>query len=294
MMAPNKLITFALLLLPSLLHAQVKDSSDAVVNTKRLRVFGLGSGVVYTGSLIGLSQLWYNNSEQQSFHFFNDNAEWKQVDKIGHFYTSFYISAATSRALRWSNIKQSRADLIGSLTGFLTMAPIEILDGFSPDYGASAGDLLANAGGAALYLAQSALWNEVRIWPKFSYHDTRYSSIRPEVLGDTWSSKLLKDYNGQTHWLSVDVDKFMAFPRWLNIAVGYGADQMVHARDYENEMNGYRSYRQYYLSIDFDLTAIRTKSKALKTVIFFVNMIKIPAPTVEFSQKGMKVHAFYF
>ena len=32
------------------------------------------------------------------FDFFNDNGEWKQVDKIGHFYSTYYFSYGTSRA----------------------------------------------------------------------------------------------------------------------------------------------------------------------------------------------------
>ena len=54
------------------------------------------------------------------------------------------------------------------------------------------------------------------------------------------------------------------------------------------------AYRQFYLGIDFDLTAIKTRSKALKTILFIADMIKLPAPTVEFSTKGTRFHAFYF
>jgi hypothetical protein len=113
-------------------------------------------------------------------------------------------------------------------------------------------------------------------------------------LGDSWSSKILKDYNGQTHWLSVDVDRFIKFPKWLNIAVGYGAEKMIYARDEQNIKVNLDPYRQYYLSIDFDLTSIKTKSKTIKTLIFIVNMIKLPAPAIEFSRKGIKCHALYF
>ncbi|NJM25882.1 MAG: DUF2279 domain-containing protein, partial [Bacteroidia bacterium] len=109
------------------------------------------------------------------------------------------------------------------------LVPVEIFDGFSDAYGASAGDLIADAAGPLLYLGQKALWQEVRIHPKFSFHQTRYAPMRPDLLGDNLTSEVLKDYNGQTYWLSVDVDKFIQFPRWLNIAVGYGAEEMITA-----------------------------------------------------------------
>ena len=255
----------------------------------------IGGTVVYGATLAGLSHLWYSDSESQSFRFFNDNTEWNQVDKVGHFFSSFYFSYGTSRALQWCNVPPKKSDLIGSLVGFGVMLPIEILDGFSDAYGASTGDLIANAAGSAFYLGQTALWDEVRIYPKFSFHQTEYAGLRPDLLGEDFTSELLKDYNGQTFWLSVDMDKFIKFPAWLNLAAGYGAEGMVYARDHQNIEKGYpKPYRQLYLSIDFDLRAIKSRSKVVNTLIFFASMIKIPAPTLEFSNRGVKFRPLYF
>lgn len=273
-------------------YAQQTDSLH--VNKKRLNKVVAFSAAAYTGTLIGLSELWYKDSDRQSFRFFNDNAEWKQVDKLGHFYAGFYFSYGTSKALRWSNVQPRKADLIGAATGFLVLAPIEIFDGFSDAYGASAGDLVANATGSMLFLGQSLLWKDIRIYPKFSFHPTNYADLRPNTLGDSFSSQLLKDYNGQTYWICFDMDKFMKFPEWLNLAVGYGAQGMVYARDSQNNEAGFSAYRQYYLSVDFDLTGIRTRSKVLKTLFKVVSLIKLPAPAMELSKKGVKFHPAYF
>jgi hypothetical protein len=213
---------------------------------------------------------------------------------LGHFYSSFYFSYGTSQALKWANVQQRKAELIGAATGFLVMVPIEIFDGYSDAYGASSGDLIANATGSIFFLGQSLLWNETRIYPKFSFHQTDYAALRPNTLGDTYSSEVLKDYNGQTYWLSFDMDKFMRFPKWLNLAVGYGANEMVYARDAQNEAAGFSAYRQYYFAIDFDLTGIKTRSKVLKTFFSLVSLIKLPAPTLEFSKKGTKFYPAYF
>jgi hypothetical protein len=81
----------------------------------------------------------------------------------------------------------------------------------------------------------------------------------------------------------------------LNFAIGYGAEGMVYARDYQNIEAGHaKPFRQYYLAIDFDLTAIKSRSKVINTLLFVANMIKIPAPTLGFSQKGVKFHPLYF
>lgn len=295
MRAINKLLVIASvgLLFSQNGFSQTIDSTQTV-NKKRLRTFVLASGTAYGLTLAGLNELWYKDSEKEPFHFFNDNNEWKQVDKVGHFYSAFYFSYGTSKALSWCGLPQQKANLWGALTGFLVLVPIEILDGFSADYGASVGDLAADAAGAAFFLGQSALWHEIRIQPKFSFRRTSYAPLRPEVLGNGLATELFKDYNGQTYWLSFDMDKFLRFPKWLNLTVGYGANEMVYATDAENTAMGYHAYREYYLGLDFDLTAIKTKSRVLKKVFALVSIIKLPAPTIEFSSKGTRFHAFYF
>lgn len=272
--------------------AQVSDSTS--VNKKKLRTFIIASAVGYGSGVAALNYVWYKNTDRQSFRFFNDNAEWKQVDKAGHFFSSFYLSDLTGRALKASGVRPRKSDVIGALSGFLLTMPIEIMDGFSDGYGASVGDLVADAAGPAFYLGQQVVWDQIRIYPKFSFHRTDFAPLRPALLGDDLMSEIVKDYNGQTYWLSVDVDKFTRFPGWLNISLGYGAHEMVFARDHQNETMDFYPYRQYYLGLDLDLTAIRTRSKVLKTLLYLANAIRLPAPALEFSSRGTKFHPFYF
>jgi len=289
----KSILLLALLLSTPWVHAQSAADSTQI-NRKRLNAFLIGGGATYAITLAGLNELPYKGNGREAFHFFNDNYEWKQVDKIGHFYSSFYLSYATARTLRWAHVPARKADFAAALTGFLLLVPVEIFDGFSPAYGASAGDLIADAAGPVLFLGQTLAWNEIRITPKFSFHRTSYAPLRPNILGSDLTSEILKDYNGQTYWLSIDMDKFMPFPKWLNLAVGYGANGMVSASDRQNRDMGYEPVRQYYLALDFDLTAIRTRSKAVKTLIFLANMVRLPAPAVEFSPHSTRFYAFYF
>lgn len=306
-MAVNRrVLILVAFLLPFAMYGQVPAASDSskgkdfeagspAVNKKRLKNLVIVSGTAYGVTLAGLHHLWYKDAEKQSFAFFNDNAEWKQVDKLGHFFSTFYFSYGTASALKWCNVPAKKSDLIGAVTGFAIMVPIEIMDGFSDAYGASSGDLLANAAGSAFYLGQTRLWNEVRIYPKFSFHRTGYAQHRPNVLGDDLASESLKDYNGQSYWLSVDMDKFVRFPKWLNFVVGYGAEGMVYARDRQNIENGFgEPYRQFYLGIDFDLTAFKTRSGFVNTLIMIANMVKLPAPAIEFSRSGTTFRPFMF
>jgi hypothetical protein len=272
------------------LIGQSRDS----INRQRLKTVMLTEGIVYTGVMIGLNSIWYSQYDKQSFQFFNDWPEWKQMDKLGHLYSSFQLSSINSRALQWSGVSKKKSDITGSIVGFVMISSIEIMDGFSSGYGASVTDLAANAVGSGLYLGQNLLWNEVRIYPKYSFHRTEFAALRPETLGDGLLEEMVKDYNGQTYWFSFDLDKFFKFPKWLNLAVGYGAESMIYARDEQNIEQGFYPYRQLYLSLDFDLTAIKSRSKVVNTLIYFANMIKLPAPALEFSQGKVKSYLFYY
>jgi hypothetical protein len=178
------------------------------------------------------------------------------------------------------------------------------LDGFSSEWGFSFADLGANAAGSLMYIAQGLGWDEQRITLKYSFMQSDYSQYRPNVLGKNLTENLLKDYNGQTYWLSVNLSSFMKedtrLPKWLNVAVGYGADGMTGGDfnppyiDHDGNQIYFDRYRQYYLSLDVDLTRIKTKSKVLKTFFNTIGFIKIPAPALEFSEKGVKGNLFGF
>ena len=269
------------------------------VNKQRLVVLGSGFTVGYTAMLVGLNKAWYEEQERTGFHFFNDNRQWKQVDKTGHFWGAFHQSRVGIDLMRWAGVPDKKAILYGGLTGIILQTPIEIFDGYQADYGASVGDLVANTAGSAAIVAQELAWREVRIMPKYSFHTTRYADVRPNVLGSNFSEQALKDYNGQTYWLSVNVGDFLKeetrYPKWLSIAVGYGAEEVVYNSSSGNLAAGFDAHRQFYLSPDLNLMRFKGKSKVWNTALYLLSAIKIPAPALEYNHKrGFKVHPLYF
>jgi uncharacterized protein YfiM (DUF2279 family) len=284
-----------IILLQGNLNAQQKINSDSI-DSKRLNTLLISTGVIYTGSLIALNQLWYSDHPKEEFHFFDDSREWLQMDKLGHFYSAFHISQAGSRTLQWTGMSQKKSAIWGSVLGFALMVPIELMDGYSSEYGASGTDLLANFIGAGFYLGQDLLWKEVRIHPKFSYLNSGIADYRPEVLGKNTRERLFKDYNGQTYWLSFDMYSLVKVkPKWLNLAFGYGVNNMVNASGTTTSEFQQESYRQYYLAIDIDLTHIHTKSKVANTLLYLVNLIHLPAPALEFNQQNkFTFHPIHF
>jgi hypothetical protein len=271
------------------------------LNKKRLKTLAISEIAIGSAALIGLNQVWYADYPRSNFHFINDNAEWLQMDKAGHVFSSYHLGSFGANALKWSGASRKSQLIYGSTLGLAFMTTVEVFDGYSANWGASLGDIAANVSGTALYVSQELLWKEQRIVPKFSFHTTPYASARPNVLGSSIQEQLLKDYNGQTYWLSANIHSFAktsAIPKWLNLAFGYGAEGMITGNDeFVNTifLPESKRYRQFYLSLDVDLTKIETKSHFVKTILTVFNSIKIPAPTFEIKGLGgTKLHFIYF
>ncbi|MBP6758399.1 MAG: DUF2279 domain-containing protein [Flavobacterium sp.] len=274
--------------------------SDSL-NKKRQNSVFITETILASGALIGLNQLWYADYPKSNFHFINDNAEWMQMDKVGHLYSSYHIGRLGAEALNWSGSSKKNQLIYGASLGFLFLTTVEVMDGFSEEWGASMGDVVADASGTALYVSQELIWNEQRIIPKFSFHTTQYANYRPDLLGNSMQEKILKDYNGQTYWFSANLHSFSKksnIPKWLNLALGYGAEGMIGENDDKNQLIfpiKPEKYRKFYLSLDLNLAKINPKSHFLKTIFSVLNTVKIPAPTLEYSpHRGFKFYALYF
>ena len=278
---------------------QYLTPSDTL-NTSRKQTVYITQTALLTASLIGLNQLWYADYPKSSFHFIKDNNQWLQIDKMGHFYSSYHLSSIGARALKWSGATHKEQLIFGTATALGFLTTVELFDGFSAQWGASIGDVVANTTGAALFVSQELLWNEQRIIPKFSYQKSNFASIRPNTLGATASAQIVKDYNAQTYWLSFNISSFTKWervPAWINIALGYGGSNMLFGTKNDALLNGFiqNEYRQFYLSLDIDLTKIKTKSPLLKTFFSVFNTLKIPAPTLQFNaNRQSRGHLFFF
>ena len=271
------------------------EKSDTL-NIKRRNAIIISEGIVLSGALISLNELWYKKYPQRNFHLKNDYNQWKQMDKVGHFMTSYYGGKLGMDALNWAGVSKKNQLIYGAGIGFVFLSAVEILDGFSEEWGASTSDVIANAAGTGFLIGQELLWKEQRISVKYSFHQTNFAKQRPAILGENYFQQTLKDYNGQTYWLSANIwsfNKKSTIPKWLNIALGYGAEGMLYGNTTTPTLN--TPYRQFYLSLDVDLTKIKTNSEFLKSVFSVINFIKIPAPTIEIDTKGkVRFHYLYF
>ncbi len=304
------LVLFALISLNAFSQLQVKDDSfeyfseevledkdDSLNNIKRNVGIVIGTeAALYAGSMSGLYFLWYAGYDQSPFHFYNDNAEWLQMDKFGHAMSSYHVGLIGYEALRLAGLDEKRSLLYGAPLGFVFLSTVEIFDGLSTGWGFSWGDMAANALGTGLFMGQQALWHEQRIAMKYSYHNTQFPQYRPNLLGSNLPERMLKDYNGQTIWLSFNLkslfmDDESRFPSWINLALGYSAEGMTGGFYNVNQYNGqvipeFTRTRQFILSPDIDLTRIPVENKFLKTTLKVLSFIKIPMPALMLDSQG--------
>ena len=270
------------------------------LNVPRRNAVIITESSLATSSLVGLNQLWYADYPQSNFHTINDSGEWLQMDKFGHVFSSYQVGRVGADLLAWSGVSERDQLIYGSTLGFAYLGVVEVFDGFSEEWGFSWTDILANAAGTSLYVGQQLLWKEQRITLKYSFHQTHYAVQNPAKLGDGWTEEFLKDYNGQTYWLSVNLHSFFKeseVPKWLNVAFGYGAEGMLTGENesVNNNLITQDRRRQFYFSLDVDLSRIQTKSHFLKTIFSIFNVLKVPFPTVEFTEKnGFRFHGIYF
>ncbi len=295
-MRPKRLFWANLLIL---LIGQTKvaasDPDTSGLNQKQKWIIGAHTGV-YIGGFTGLYQLWYADHNTGSFHFFNDNDEWGQMDKAGHIYGAYAESRYSSDLFEWSGFSKKRSVLMGSAYSLLFQTTVEVFDGFSEGWGASYGDIIANFAGTGTYLSQELIWDQQRISVKFSYRETKYPAYRPDLLGNNFVESIFKDYNGQTYWLSANVSSFLnegsRFPEWLNIAFGYGIDGFIsgdpldHPDIFLKNSDIFPRMRIFYLSPDLNLEKINVRSKFLKMTFSILNNFKFPLPAVGFSDSG--------
>lgn len=273
--------------------------SDTLNKKRRTGVY-VTEAVLGTAALIGLNELWYSEYPRGGFQFVNDNDQWLQMDKFGHVFSSYYIGKMGMDALAWAGDTKKNQLLYGATLGFVFLTAVEIMDGFSQQWGFSPGDMAANALGTGILIGQELLWDEQRIQIKFSFSQSPYAQYNPDLLGSNTLEQVLKDYNGQSYWLSFNVWSFKKesnFPKWLNLSLGYGANGLpVGSFDNSTEPpTPIESYRQFFASVDVDLTKIKTNSDVLKTVFNVFNFVKVPAPALEYRSNGQwKFHWLYY
>ena len=292
-------------------------------NAKRFWIASGTGAAMYTGLSITLWKAWYKDYPLTSFHTFNDMGEWENMDKYGHFFSAYGECNWFYGGAKWTGLTKRQSIWVAAGIGTLIQGTIEVMDGFSEKWGFSVADIAFNTGGVGLFAGQELLWGEQRIMLKMSnsrkhyprgkiissdgHNETSLFQRADDLYGSSFAEQFLKDYNAQTLWMSFNISSFVRketfIPKWLNLAIGYGAENMFGGYTNEWTDNGakfdvstrFPRYRQYYLSFDIDFTRIPTKNRTLKAFFRMLNIIKFPSPTLELNaHRGLKFYPLYF
>lgn len=286
-----------------------------------------GAGTAIYGSMsAALWSAWYKDYPLTRFHLFNDWGEWKDMDKAGHLFSTHLICSYTFQGAHWTGMNRRSAMWTAAGVGMGIMATVEVMDGFSEEWGFSLGDLGFNTLGMGLFVSQELFWQEQRISMKVSGVRPHYSKEplfstdgqqvttlderAAGLYGTNFFHVILKDYNALTVWSSVNLYSFTKgkgtkLPPWLNVAIGYGAGNVYGGFENKWTADGgtvfslnpemYPRYRQFYLSPDVDWRKIPVKQKWLKFTLGLFNWLKFPAPALEVNTLGkMKFHYLHW
>jgi len=307
---PDAILPYTVLPYTDLPDTDLPDTVLPIKSKPRLWLVGSGHAILWATTFAALNNAWYRDYPRSSFHFFDDRREWKQMDKAGHVWTAYQLSRHSAEAWRWAGISNRQAAWFGGASAFAFQSIIEVLDGFSEEWGFSLGDMEANLIGSGGYIAQQLLFRNQVLQVKLGYKPYSYpGDLQPrrnQLFGSTLPEQILKDYNSQRYWLSANLKSISGaagVPAWLNLAIGYSADGIFGGRTNQwtdkqgnsFNRNDIPRVRRFYLSPDLDLTKIKTKRRFLRSAFFILNMVKIPAPAIEYNTKGkLKLHVLLF
>ncbi len=297
------------------------ENSTTYNKTRFKYAFGFATAA-YVSFSVGFYNAWYAKYEQSKFHTFNDWGEWNQMDKAGHIFSGYFQSLFCYNGAKWAGLSENKSIATGLIAGTLFQSTIEVMDGFSKEWGFSLHDVGANVAGLSTFYFQQKYWKEQRItlkessWPRAYYNqiiesengiDYTTEKLRAkELYGTSWGERALKDYNVQTYWASINVKSFFPesqWPAWANIAIGYGADNLFGGFNnmWISKNNNKYDYsfkdrqRQFYLALDYDLRKVKTKNHFLKALLNTLNIYKFPAPAIEYNSKeGFKFHIILY
>lgn len=254
---------------------------------------GTEAAFIAVQHIIQVQTIW---SETTSFRFVEDGDYAMYVDKLGHFYGSYFSGYMYNEFFLMSGFSRESATLLGCGLGLAYSTYVEIMDGFGKDWGFSPTDFYSDVSGSVFFLLQHYIPYMQNFTPKFMYFPPEWHG----ELSRKPSSFFIDDYSSQTFFLSMNVHNMLPesmkryWPAWLQLSVGYAARNMV---DYLNPGITYDPSRspvkfatvagspRYILALDYDLVKLLPDGPNWWN--WFkqsMNYIKLPSPAVEFGE----------
>jgi hypothetical protein len=262
------------------LNQDLGTKSNERLNTLSTRQKWIAGGLIaQQAASLYLEYKWWWENNYHPFVIGNDggfNNYSLGIDKVGHFYTSYMYSNLLYELLKWGSFEEKTGLWVSTTLPFVWALSIELGDGFS-SFEFSSRDLLANSLGIGYALAQRKIKYLQNFKFKYSYFPGQY--FRDQNFKG-WA--LTADYDGHIYWLSADLHGILPetakrfWPKYLNLSAGYGVRNFAESYYYWGQ--GYEIKREFFVGLDYNLSAIGVKSKTAKTLLNMVNYYHLPAP----------------
>jgi hypothetical protein len=235
------------------------------------------AGVV-TGIHIYQYQAWWENKGGR----FHSEVQWNyaaQLDKFGHMFAGYFTSYLGHEALITSGVGEGTAKWIAPLIGAAFTTYVEIEDGFAGGWGFDPTDQIANLTGAGLYAAQQYFPPLQNIGMKWSYWPTPDPTVGQRAHGTT----VIDNYNSTSIWFSLNMANILPggiyWPRWLRLAVGYGATN-TNRKDANNQL--LPADRRIFVGLDYDLVELVPDIGPFGNwLVQTLNYLHLPAPALQ-------------
>lgn len=193
-------------------------------SSKNFRTGLLISSFALGTALYGALNWWDDSSSQFRVRhegWFNEDTPNGGADKLGHAY-SFYVSTRLMRrGFQWAGYSRSKAAQWAGITSAALSVGVEIMDGFTDEYGFSPEDTIMNLGGIGLgvFLEMNPQWDDlfdVRLHYWTSDDARKFDDYDP-----------VADYSGQTYlWIikasGIPNLRQHQWLRYFELALGYG------------------------------------------------------------------------
>lgn len=252
-------------------HTVKEDTTHSFLSRKTAITIGVS---VHSALAIVLEYRWWWRGNYHPFRFevegfLNDYS--LGVDKVGHFFTSYFYFNALYRTMRWGGYDESAATWASVVVPVLYATSLEIGDGFSI-YQFGPDDLVANF----LGIGYGVLQLKYPILRDFNFKWSYYPAGKYAASLD---HPLSNDYDGHIYWLSFRMHNLLPesmsryWPKFLNLAIGYGA------KNSSLESTGPMK-RKYAIALDYNLTELPLTGETWETVKNIFDLLHFPAPGV--------------
>jgi hypothetical protein len=254
---------------------------------------GLTGG--YAGLYLYFHHAWWSGTPAPRWFIENDwNREERDADKFGHFFGGYQLTRLTSELLQAGCVPPSRAAAWGALYAYAFQFQIEEWDGTQQMYGFNPSDLIADAAGAMLAVAQEHSAALRNIKPVWSYRPTAAYRRRNEP-GHGGQPRASTDYAGQTYWFSTDVHGLLPdgakrfWPAFMRLSPGYSITDYVDP----NTGAPLRAKRKILISLDLDPEALPGDNKVWRMIKHELAFFRIPGPTLQLTPTRKFFAAYY-